>query len=103
MAGPGRSLLRSVRQALGTLAARVYLVGCALLLGWAIVASGDGSMAAVIPLGATLPSSIVLLLTLPDSDVVFLLSIVLGALINALIIGWIARALRRGNRPDPTS
>ncbi|MEU1090411.1 SCO4225 family membrane protein [Streptomyces sp. NPDC005576] len=103
MAGPGRSLVRSVRRALSTLAARVYLVGCALLLGWAIVASGDGSMAAVIPMFATIPSSLVLLLVLPDSDVAFLLSIVLGALINALLIGWIAGALRRGHRPDPAS
>ncbi|MGW0857138.1 SCO4225 family membrane protein [Streptomyces sp. NPDC002690] len=102
MAGPGRSILRFVRRALGTLAARVYLVGFVLLLGWAVVMSGDESMAAVIPLIATAPGSVVALITLPDSDVAFLLSMVLGALFNALLIGWIADVLRR-HRPDPTA
>jgi hypothetical protein len=39
-------------------------------------------------------------LLLPEGDVAFLLSIVLGALINAMVIGWCARALRRGKTPD---
>ncbi|MFD6423040.1 SCO4225 family membrane protein [Streptomyces sp. NPDC060198] len=91
-----------MRRTLGTLAARAYLVGFVLLLGWAVVMSGDGSMAGVIPLVATIPGSLVLLLTLPDNDAAFLLSMVFGALLNALLIGWIAAALRR-NRPDPAA
>ncbi|MFC8392598.1 MULTISPECIES: SCO4225 family membrane protein [unclassified Streptomyces] len=103
MTGPGPSVLRGVRRALGTAAARIYLAGCALLLGWALVVASDGSMAAVIPLFATVPASLVLLLVLPEGSMMFLLSIVLGALINAMVIGWCARALRRGATPDTAS
>ncbi|GGZ03268.1 SCO4225 family membrane protein [Streptomyces poonensis] len=105
MTGPGLSVLRGARRALGHIAARVYLTACALLLGWALVASStsDASMAAVIPLFATVPASLVLLLFLPEGSMAFLLSIILGALINAMIIGWCARALRRGSNPDTAS
>ncbi|MGW4026988.1 SCO4225 family membrane protein [Streptomyces sp. NPDC005009] len=102
MPRPGLPVLRGVRRTLGT-AARIYLTGCALLLGWAIVTASDESMAAVVPLFATAPTSIVLLFLLPEADTTFLLSIPLGALINAMIIGWCARVLRRGNNPDPAS
>ncbi|WP_327269213.1 hypothetical protein OG233_17855 [Streptomyces sp. NBC_01218] len=98
MAGPGRSFFRPLRGVYSTLAARVYLVCCALLLGWALVASGDESMAGVIPFVATIPSSLFLLLALPDGGTVFLGSIVVGALANAFFIDWVARALQRGHR-----
>ncbi|KOT42612.1 hypothetical protein ADK41_07270 [Streptomyces caelestis] len=103
MPGPGLSVLRGVRRALGTTAARVYLTACVLLLGWALVVSSEGSMAVVVPLFATLPASLVLLLVLPEGDMTFLLSLVLGALVNAMIIGWCARVLRRGGSPDTAS
>ncbi|MFF5157756.1 SCO4225 family membrane protein [Streptomyces sp. NPDC000348] len=103
MTGPGPAVLRGVRRALGTVAARVYLTACALLLGWALLAASDGSMAMVVPLFATVPAGLVLLLVLPEGDTTFLLSIVLGALVNALVIGWCARALRRGGTPDTAS
>jgi hypothetical protein len=103
MTGPGLPVLRGVRRALGTVAARIYLTACALLLGWALVAASDGSMAIVVPLFATLPASLVLLLLLPEGDAAFLLSMVLGALVNAMIIGWCARVLRRGSNPDAAS
>lgn len=103
MTGPGLPVLRGARRALGTVAARIYLTACALLLGWALVAASDGSMAIVVPLFATLPASLVLLLLLPEGDAVFLLSMVLGALVNAMIIGWCARVLRRGSNPDAAS
>lgn len=103
MTGPGLSALRGARHALGTVAARVCLTACVPLLGWALVVASDGSMAAVIPLFATIPASLVLLLVLPEGSMMFLLPIVLGALINAMVIGWCARVLRRGNNPDTAS
>ena len=103
MPRPGLPVLRGVRRTLGTAAARIYLAGCALLLGWALVTASDGSVAAVVPVFATVPSSLVLLLLLPEGGTMFLLSIVLGALINAVVIGWCARALRRGSTPDTAS
>lgn len=104
MPAPVRAFLRGIRGALGTLAARLYLIAFALIFGWALVSSRDDeSMAAVIPLFATVPSSVVLLFTLPETDWTFVASILLGAVFNALIIGWCARVLRRGNRPDTTA
>lgn len=101
----GRSVPRRLREAVGVVGL-VYLVVCAVLLGWAlVVTAGDGSgesMAGVIPLLATAPASLVLLV-LPGGAVLFVAAVVLGALVNALIIGWCARALRRGGRPDPTA
>ncbi|MGW3103157.1 SCO4225 family membrane protein [Streptomyces sp. NPDC001100] len=85
--------------------ALAYLVLCAALLVWAIAVNipddSDGSMAAVIPLLATAPASLVLL-ALPGGAAVLIIAVVLGALVNASIIGWCARALTRGNRPDAT-
>ncbi|MEZ3182082.1 hypothetical protein KYY02_26465 [Streptomyces pimonensis] len=103
MTGPGLSVPRGVRRALGTAAARIYLAACALLLGWALVTASEGSMAVVIPMLATIPSSPVLLLLLPEGSMTFLLSVVLGALVNAMIIGWCARTLRRGGDPGTTT
>ncbi|WP_457784895.1 SCO4225 family membrane protein [Streptomyces mirabilis] len=45
----------------------------------------------------TFPAGTVLLFVLPLSTVTFYLSIVLGALINALVIGWCSLAPRRGH------
>ncbi|MFI6856816.1 SCO4225 family membrane protein [Streptomyces sp. NPDC050416] len=99
-APPGRPLSREAAHALRHPAALVYLAACAILLAWALVvtlADGtDESMAAVIPLLATAPVSLVLLL-LPDHGSMLVAAVVLGALANALIIGWCARALRRGD------
>ncbi|MEU2281843.1 hypothetical protein ABZ614_07835 [Streptomyces sp. NPDC013178] len=104
--GSGRSLARSVRHALGDVVARVYLAVCAALLVWALVVTvGDDSgesMAGVIPLLATAPASLVLLV-LPDHYAMFVVAVVVGALVNAAVIGWCARALRRGDRADPSS
>ncbi|MFD5872191.1 SCO4225 family membrane protein [Streptomyces sp. NPDC060322] len=83
-----------------SLAARLYLIACALMLAWAILAASEGSMALVLPLVASAPVGILLLLVLPDGAGMFCLSIVLGALVNALVVGWCARALRRGHTPE---
>nr|WSY52842.1 hypothetical protein OG999_23795 [Streptomyces sp. NBC_00886] len=85
--------------------ALAYLLICAALLVWALVVtviddSGE-SMAGVIPLLATAPTSLVFL-ALPGGAPTLVVAVVLGALINAAVIGWCARTLRRGNRADPT-
>lgn len=102
----GRSFPRRLRQVLGEVAALVYLAICAVLLVWAVVVTvGDGSgesMAGVIPLLATAPASLVLLV-LPDGVAMLVVAVVLGALVNATVMGWCARALRRGDRQDPAS
>jgi hypothetical protein len=99
-ATPGRPLSRKAAHALRHPAALVYLAACAILLAWALVVtladSSDESMAAVIPLLATAPVSLVLLV-LPDHGSMLVTAVVLGALTNALIIGMCARALRRGD------
>ncbi|MEU8649268.1 SCO4225 family membrane protein [Streptomyces sp. NPDC048737] len=97
----GRSLPRRLGHALGDVVALVYLTACAALLVWAIVASvtdeSGESMAGVIPLLATVPGSL-LFLALPDGAAMFVLAVVLGALLNAVVIGWCSRALRCGGR-----
>jgi len=97
---PGFVPLRSAGRALNTLAARLYLGACALLLVWAVLAASEGSMSLVLPLVATVPAGMVLLLLMPEGAAAFYLSVVLGALVNALVIGWCARALRRGRAPE---
>ncbi|MFJ8971400.1 MULTISPECIES: SCO4225 family membrane protein [Streptomyces] len=80
----------------------VYLGVCAVLLVWATVVtvgdSSDESMAGVIPFLAAAPTSFVFL-ALPANGVVFFTAVLAGAAINAVIIGWCTRALRRGGRP----
>ncbi|GAA2287894.1 hypothetical protein GCM10010145_68110 [Streptomyces ruber] len=106
MTDPGRSFPRRLRHAAaGNIFALAYVAVCAALLVWALVvtaadSSGESSMAVVIPLLATAPVSFVLLM-LPDSLAMLIAAVVLGALVNAAVIGWCARALRRGGRPDP--
>ncbi|MFE7810442.1 SCO4225 family membrane protein [Streptomyces sp. NPDC057433] len=102
-ASPARSLSRRLRHLFGDVFALVYLGVCAALLVWALVvtAAGDGSdasFAGVIPLLATAPVSIVLLL-LPGGPMTVIAAVVGGALANAAVIGWCARTLRRGGRP----
>ncbi|MGX9887312.1 SCO4225 family membrane protein [Streptomyces sp. NPDC002276] len=100
-----RSSLHRLGRNLRNPFALAYLALCAALLVWAIVATvaadSDGAMAAVVPLMATAPASLVLL-ALPGGAAVLIVAVVLGALVNASIIGWCARALTRGNRPDAT-
>ncbi|MET9501576.1 hypothetical protein ABZY42_07510 [Streptomyces sp. NPDC006622] len=98
--GSGRFLARRLRRALGDVVALVYLAVCAVLLVWAVAVSvtddSGESMAAVIPLLATAPASLLLLALPYDGAAVFLLAVAFGALVNALVIGWCSRALRRG-------
>lgn len=96
----GRSVPRRLREHLGVVGL-VYLGVCAVLLVWALaVTAGDSSgesMAGVIPILATAPGSLVFLV-LPDHEAMFVIAVVLGAAVNAAIIGWCTRALRRGRR-----
>ncbi|MER6790193.1 hypothetical protein ABT330_37285 [Streptomyces sp. NPDC000658] len=102
----GRSVLRRLRDHIGAVGL-AYLGVCAVLLVWALAVtigdSSDESMAGVIPLLATAPASLVLLV-LPDSTVMPVvmpvIAIALGAAVNTAIIGWCTRTLRRGGRPD---
>lgn len=99
---PGRSVPRRLLDHVGVIGL-VYLGVCAALLVWALVVtaadSSGESMAGVIPTLATAPASLVFLV-LPDHDVMFIAAIALGAAVNATIIGWCTRALRRGGRMD---
>ncbi|MFF5721793.1 SCO4225 family membrane protein [Streptomyces buecherae] len=98
---PPHPFPRALRDALRSVFARVYLAACAALLIWALVVSHgenpDASFAGVVPLLATAPLSLVLLV-LPDHAAMLYVAIGTGALVNALLIGWCARALRRGPR-----
>ena len=99
--GSGRSVPRRLRDHLGVVGLG-YLGVCAVLLVWALVVtigdSSDESMAGVIPLLATAPASLVLLV-LPDGIAMAVIAVALGAVVNAEIIGWCTRALRRGGSP----
>ncbi|MFG3256729.1 SCO4225 family membrane protein [Streptomyces sp. NPDC048172] len=90
---------RSGRDALGSALAGGYLILCAALLVWAVVVSNgdnpDASFAGVIPIFATAPVSMVFLV-LPDHASALYIAVGLGALVNAALIHWCARALRRG-------
>ncbi|MGN5634601.1 SCO4225 family membrane protein [Streptomyces sp. AC154] len=96
----GRSVARRLREHVGVVGLG-YLGVCVGLLVWALVVtavdSSGESMAGVIPALATAPGSLVFLV-LPDSAAMFITAIVLGAGVNAAIIGWCTRALRRGGR-----
>ncbi|MFC9648816.1 MULTISPECIES: SCO4225 family membrane protein [unclassified Streptomyces] len=92
-------VLRTVRLALGSVLARVYLGVIAALAIWAVVVSvgdnPDASFAGVVPLIATAPVSL-LVIVLPDHTSMIFFAIGLGALVNAVLIGWCARALGQG-------
>ncbi|MFE9926397.1 SCO4225 family membrane protein [Streptomyces sp. NPDC005774] len=108
-ARPGRpvgSLFHWLRRVFfGDVLALVYLGLCAALLVWAITvavvgAGEDASFAGVIPLLATAPVSLVLF-GLPGGAMTFIGAVAGGALVNAAVICWCARTLRRGGRRDP--
>nr|WP_202555624.1 hypothetical protein [Streptomyces sp. SID4950] len=93
--------MRVLRRALTDALALGYLGVCAALLIWAVVVtarddSGE-SMAGVIPVFATAPTSLVLLL-LPDRIWAFFVAVVGAALVNAVVIGWCSSTLRAGRR-----
>lgn len=98
----GRSVPRRLRDHVGVVGL-VYFGVCAVLCVWAVVVtmadSSGESMAGVIPVLATAPGSLVFLV-LPDHGAMFFVAIALGAALNAAIIGWCTRALRRGGRMD---
>ncbi|MFJ8182734.1 SCO4225 family membrane protein [Streptomyces sp. NPDC096105] len=94
-----RTLLARLRHLYGDVFALVYLGVCAALTVWAIVVSAgdneDASFAGVIPVLATAPGSLVGL-ALPGGIPTFAFAVVMGALINAGVIGWCSRRLRGG-------
>ncbi|MVO85282.1 hypothetical protein GPA10_11080 [Streptomyces sp. p1417] len=96
---------RSRRAVLTHPLALVYLALCAGLLVWALVVSSidtpDASMAGVVPVLATAPASLILLV-LPEHSAMFIVSVAVGALANAAVIGWCARTLSR-HRNGPGS
>ncbi|MFI2033441.1 SCO4225 family membrane protein [Streptomyces bottropensis] len=98
----GRSVPRRLRDHIGVVGLG-YLGVCVVLLVWAVVVtvgdSTDESMAGVIPLFATAPASLVLLV-LPGNIVMAFIAVAFGAAVNTAIIGWCTRALRRGGRMD---
>ncbi|MFC9290539.1 SCO4225 family membrane protein [Streptomyces sp. NPDC057052] len=106
MTDPRRSVTRRLRRTLGNAFALAYLALCTALFVWAVavsVADDSGeSMALIFPLLATAPTSFVLFL-LPGGLVTVVAVVVLGALVNAAVIGWCAGVLRRGARSDPAS
>jgi len=95
--GPGPGPVRRFPPA--DLTALAYAVICAALLIWALVVTAmdttDESMAGVIPLLATAPTSL-LFLALPEGAGYFVAAVVVGTLINAAVIRWCGRALSRG-------
>ncbi|MGW5973601.1 SCO4225 family membrane protein [Streptomyces sp. NPDC055186] len=72
---------------------------------WAVVAiatdDSGKAMALVLPFLVPAPDSLVVLL-LAEHGSMFSASLVLGAAVNAAVIGWCTSVLRRG-RPDPES
>ncbi|MFF2187974.1 SCO4225 family membrane protein [Streptomyces sp. NPDC058155] len=96
--GSSNRAVRALRHALSNVFARVYLVAVVLMSGWAVVVTlgdnPDASFAGVVPVIATLPVSLLVLLP-PDNWSMIFLPVALGALVNATVIGWCARALNR--------
>ncbi len=98
---PDRSFGSRLRYVLGDVAALVYLAFIAALVIWVYVDSAgeheDASFAGVIPLLATAPASVLVLLP-PEFPGMFVVAVTVGALVNAVVIGWCSRRLRRGGR-----
>lgn len=104
-ANAARSPLHRLGQNLRNPFALGYLGICVAIVIWTVVVtvmddSGE-SMAGVVPILATAPASL-LVLVLPGGKAMFIVAVVIGALVNASVIGWCARALRRGNQSDAT-
>ncbi|MFI5883441.1 SCO4225 family membrane protein [Streptomyces sp. NPDC051554] len=100
-----RSPLHRLGQNLRNPFALAYLGVCLAIVIWTVVVtvmddSGE-SMAGVVPILATTPGSLVFLV-LPGGKAMFFVAVVIGALVNASVIGWCARALKRGNQSDAT-
>ncbi|MFJ4785749.1 SCO4225 family membrane protein [Streptomyces sp. NPDC088794] len=95
---PPPSLLRRLRHYLTDFVALGYLAVCAGLLGWLLFLfldpDADIGFAPVVPAFATAPASFVWFL-LPDSTVLLFVALAFGALVNATVIGWCSRTLRR--------
>lgn len=95
-----RTFSGTLRFAYGSVFAQVYLGALLVLCVWAYFASGagpDASMAGVWPMFATAPVSLVLIL-LPGETLPIVAGIVVGGLVNAFVLGWCARVLRRGTK-----
>ncbi|WP_312871012.1 SCO4225 family membrane protein [Streptomyces lonarensis] len=93
-----RSFLRTVRVTLTTPSALIYLGGLVALLIWAIAstvahAPDDASLAMIWPMLATLPLSLAAPPMLSEHPAVLFAPILLGALVNAYVIGWCHRVL----------
>ncbi|MEV8545996.1 hypothetical protein [Streptomyces sp. NPDC051572] len=104
-ANAARSPLHRLGQNLRNPFALAYLGVCLAIVIWTVVVtvmddSGE-SMAGVVPILATAPGSLVFLV-LPGGKAMFFVAVVIGALVNASVIGWCARALKRGNQSDAT-
>jgi len=84
-------------------ASRGYLLVFAALMVWVVldallVAHPDASFAGIWPLLLTLPTSL-LLLALPSTDGwIFLAGLVVAALVNAVLLGLLVRALTSRSR-----
>ena len=104
-ANAARSPLHRLGQNLRNPFALGYLGLCVAIVIWMVVVTviddQGGSMAAVVPLLATAPASLVVL-ALPGGKAALIVGVVIGALVNASVIGWCARALGRGNQSDAT-
>ncbi|MFI6210092.1 SCO4225 family membrane protein [Streptomyces sp. NPDC051041] len=102
-----RPSARRSNMSAGAIIALAYLVVCAALLIWAfaVTAADDTgeSMAAVIPLLAAAPVSLVALMLPGDGPATVVVAIALGASANAAAIWWCARALHRSDGAGPVS
>lgn len=96
------SLFQSLRLAFTDVVALCYLGLCAALLVWAFAVSAfddsGESMAGVIPMFATAPTSLILFV-LPDGAWAFVAAVVIGAVLNTAVIGWCSRTLRSRRMP----
>ncbi|NJP68850.1 hypothetical protein HCJ92_21800 [Streptomyces sp. ventii] len=93
------SFLRTIRAALTTPAALTYLGGFAALLVWAISstiahAPGDASFAMIWPMLASLPLGLFVVPGLGEHPASVFVPMLLGALVNAVVVGWCYRTLR---------
>ncbi|MDH2408541.1 SCO4225 family membrane protein [Streptomyces chitinivorans] len=99
-----RRRVRRVASAVaGTWAARAYLALCGALLVWVLadaflVRHEDASMAGVVPLLATAPLSVLLLLAPWEGIPAYVSVVVVSALANAALVNWCARVLGRDGR-----
>ncbi|MBN3929919.1 hypothetical protein IQ279_09745 [Streptomyces verrucosisporus] len=96
-AGHRRRVRRVASALAGTRAARAYLAVCGALLIWGsadafLVSHEDASMAGVLPLPATVPLSVLLLLVPWKGIFAYVSVVVVSALANAALVNWCVRA-----------